>query len=104
MAQREGLTRLTDLLGSDDNVLVKAQVTHEQDLYTHRPYQKGLLWDKSMNYGEVRPFVIYDPDVRLETGTVYILNGKDHYYEDRDEVQLLLHEGAYVKELYDTDS
>ena len=104
MAQREGLTELTDLSGSDDNVLVKARVTYEEDLDTHRPYQKGLLWDESMSYGDVRGFVVYDPDVRLETGKVYILNGKDHYYEKRDEVQLMLREGAYVKELYDTNS
>lgn len=104
MAQREGITKLTDLSGSGDNVLVKAQVTHEEDLDTHRPYQKGLLWDKSMSYREIRPFVVYDPDLRLEVGRVYILNGKDHYYEKQDEIQLMLPKGAYVKELYDTTS
>jgi CRISPR/Cas system CMR-associated protein Cmr3 (group 5 of RAMP superfamily) len=102
MSQREGLTELTDLSGSGDNVLVKAKVTHEQDLDTHCPYQKGLLWDQSMNFGDVRSFVVYDPDLRLDTGKVYILNGKDHYYERQGEVQVLLHEGAYVNELYDT--
>ena len=104
MAQREGLTRLTDLSGSGDNVLVKARVTYEEDLDTHCPYQKGLLWDKSMSPGDVRPFVVYDPDLRLETGKVYILNGKDHSYEKKDEIQLLLHDGAYVNGLYDTNS
>ena len=104
MAVREGLTDLCDLTGSEDNVLVKARVTYEQDLDSHRPFQKGLLWDKSMNFGDIRPFVVYDPDVRLEPGKVYLLNGKDHYYKRRDEVQLMLYEGAYVKELYDTQS
>lgn len=104
MAQRDGLTDLSNLSGSTDNVLVKAQVTYEKDLSTNRPYQKGLLWDDSMNYGDVRSFVVYDPDVQLETGKVYLLNGKDHYYEPRREVQLLLRKGAYVKELYDTQS
>lgn len=104
MAVREGLTDLRDLTGSADNVLVKAKVTYEQDLHTHCPYQKGLLWDQSMNHGDVRPFVVYDPDIRLETGKVYILNGKDHYYENRGEIQLLLGKGAYVNELYDTQS
>ncbi|NIC00258.1 hypothetical protein [Halobacterium sp. R2-5] len=104
MAQKQGLADLADLSGSGDNVLVKAQVTCEQDLDSHRPYQKGLLWDKSMNYGDIRAFVVYDPDVRLEPGKVYVLNGKDHYYDPRGEVQLMLHDGAYVKELYDTNS
>ena len=104
MAQKQGLADLADLSGSGDNVLVKAQVTCEQDLNNHRPYQKGLLWDKSMNYGDIRAFVVYDSDVRLEPGKVYILNGKDHYYDPRGEVQLMLHDGAYVKELYDTNS
>lgn len=104
MAQKQGLADLADLSGSGDNVLVKAQVTCEQDLNSHRPYQKGLLWDKSMNYGDIRAFVVYDPDVRLEPGKVYILNGKDHYYDPLGEVQLMLHDGAYVKELYDTNS
>jgi hypothetical protein len=104
MAQREGLIELAELSGSGDNVLVKAQVTCEQDLANYRPYQKGLLWDDSLSPGDVRPFVVYDEDTRLEPGKVYILNGKDHYYEPRDEVQLLLSDGAYVNELYDTKS
>ena len=104
MAQRDGLTALSDFTGSGDNVLVKAQVTCEQDLNSHKPYQKGLLWDDSLSRGEIRPFVIYDPDLRLDPGTVYIMNGTDHYYEPTDEIQLVLNEGAYVKELYDTNS
>jgi hypothetical protein len=104
MSQQDGQTPLADLSGSGDNVLVKATVTCEQDLDTAQPYQKGLLWDKSMTYGDIRPFVVYDPEIRLDPGKVYLLNGTDHYYDPRDEVQLLLHEGAYVNELYDTNS
>lgn len=52
-----------------------------------------------MSSDDVRPFVVYDPDVRLEPGTLYILNGADHYYGPFGEVQLRLEEGAYVKEL-----
>lgn len=102
MAMREGLTPLKDLSGSGDNVLVKALVTHIQDLDTHCPYQKGLLRDHSLTDDDVRPFVVYDPDVRLDKGKVYILNGRDHAYEKREEIQLLLGENPYVKEIYDT--
>lgn len=103
VAVRSGLTRLKDLSGSGDNVLVKARFTYEQDLYAHKPYQKGLLWDPSLNTSDTRWVVVYDPDLRLEPGKVYLFNGKDHYFDKRDEVQLLLKEGGYVNELYDTN-
>lgn len=99
MAARKGLTELMDLTGSGDNVLVRAWMTYEHDLDAHKPFQKGLLRDSSMGSDDVRPFVVYDPNVRLEPGTLYLLNGADHYYAPSGEVQLRLDEGAYVEEL-----
>lgn len=99
MAVREGPSKLKELDGTGDNVLVLARVTHISDLNTHMPYQKGLLWDKSLNPGDVRPFVVYDPDIRLEKGGYYVLNGRDHAYDPLEEVQLVLGEGAYVRRL-----
>lgn len=104
MAARSGLTDLADLSGSKDNVLVKALVTYIDDVASHVPYQRGLLRDRSMGPNDVRPFVVYDPEIRLEKGKVYILNGTDYPYEPREEIQLLLNEGAYVKEIIDTNS
>jgi len=34
--------------------------------------------------GDVRPFVVHDPDIRLEKARVYILKGTDYPYEPRD--------------------
>jgi hypothetical protein len=97
MAVREGRTRLDEMDGSGDNVFVIATVTHIQDLNSYQPYQKGLLRDGSMSHDDVRPFVVYDPDVRLEKGTRYKMNGFDHAYDRYNEIQLLLGEGAYVE-------
>ncbi|WP_276260607.1 hypothetical protein [Haloglomus litoreum] len=97
MAVREGRTRLDEMNGSGDNVFVIATVTHIQDLNSAKPYQKGLLRDGSMSAGDVRPFVVYDPDIRLEKGTRYKMNGFDHPYEPYEEIQLLLGEDAYVE-------
>jgi hypothetical protein len=97
MAVREGRTYLTDLTGSGDNVFVVAWVTHIIDLNTHLPYQKGWLGDGSLRSDEKRPFVVYDPDVRLEKGSLYRLNGYDHPYEPFDEIQLRLDKGAFVE-------
>ncbi|TKX81336.1 hypothetical protein [Halorubrum sp. SD626R] len=102
MAVREGLTHLTDLTGSGDNVLVKALVTHIQDLDSHKPYQKGLLRDRSMSDDEVRPFVVYDADLRLDKGKVYVLNGTDYEYAPSGEIQVVLGEDAYSEEIADT--
>lgn len=104
MSTRSGLTDLADLSGSKDNVLVKALVTYIDEIDSHVPYQRGLLRDRSMGPEDVRPFVIYDPDIKLEKGTVYILNGTDYPYEPREEIQLLLNDGAYVKAIHDTNS
>lgn len=101
MAARDGVTQLTDLNGSGDNVLVKARVTYIQDLDTHKPYQKGLLLDWSMSNDEVRPFVVYDPEIRLDKGKVYLLNGTDYEYQSK-EIQLLLGENSYCEEIKDT--
>lgn len=99
MAIREGRTRLKEMNGSGDNVFVIAIVTHIQELSSHKPYQKGLLRDGTLASSEVRPFVVYDPDIKLEKGTRYKLNGFDHPYEPFDEIQLLLGKDAYVEEL-----
>lgn len=103
MAARDGITPLADLDGSDDNVLVRAAVTYIIDLNAARPFQKGWLYDRSLGPGEKRPFVVYDPDLRLEKGGYYLLNGCDYWYDDLEEIQLLLDQGAYVERL-DTDN
>lgn len=100
MACREGITPLSELSGSDDNVLVKAKVTYIEDLDTHKPYQKGLLYDPSISMDQTRWFVVYDPDVRLEEGGYYLLNGRDYEFERFDQIQIVLGEDPYVKELY----
>jgi len=99
MAVREGTSKLKELEGSGDNVLVLARVTHISELNTHKPYQKGLLWDSSLQTGDVRPFVVYDSDIRLEKGGYYVMNGTDYAYDPLEEIQLILGEGAYVKRL-----
>lgn len=83
--------------GSGDNVFVIATVTHIQELAAHKPYQKGLLRDGTLGSDDVRPFVVYDPDIKLEKGVRYKLNGYDHAYDRYEEIQLLLDEGAYVE-------
>ncbi len=97
MAVREGRTSLNELDGSGDNVFVIATVTYIQEVAAHKPYQKGLLRDGTLGNDEVRPFVVYDPDIKLEKGTRYKLNGYDHAYERFEEIQLLLGEDAYVE-------
>lgn len=103
MAVREGTTTLKELTGSGDNVLIKALVTHITELNTHKPYQKGLLWDDSMKRGDIRPFVVYDPDIQLEKGGFYVMNGIDYAYEPREEIQFLIGEDAYVKRLNEAE-
>lgn len=97
MAAREGRTRLNEMDGSGDNVFVIATVTYIQEVATHKPYQKGLLRDGTLNNDDVRPFVVYDPDIKLEKGTRYKLNGCDYAYDPLEEIQLLLGEDAYVE-------
>lgn len=99
MAVREGRTRLNEMTGSRDNVFVIATVTHIQDVASHKPYQKGLLRDGTLGPDEVRPFVVYDPEITLEKGRLYKLNGTDYPYDRFEEIQLLLGEGAYVEEI-----
>lgn len=98
MAIREGRTMLTDMDGSGDNVFVIATVTETWSVASHKPYQKGFLTDPSKPHGEKRYFVVYDPDVRLEKGTTYKLNGTDYAYDPLEEIQLKLTKGAYVEE------
>lgn len=98
MAARSGRTMLTDMDGSGDNVFVIATVTKTWDLASHKPYQKGFLTDPSKSDDEERYFVVYDPDVRLEEGKTYKLNGIDYAFDRYEEIQLLLGEGAYVEE------
>ena len=89
---------LTDMSGSGDNVFVIATVTKTWSLSTHKPYQKGYLTDPSKSWGEERYFVMYDPDIRLEEGETYKLNGIDYAFEPREEIQLYLDEDPYVEE------
>ena len=70
-----------------------------EELNAYKPYQKGLLWDKSMKRGDVRPFVVYDPDIRLEKGDYYVLNGIDYAYDPLEEIQLLIGEDGYINRL-----
>lgn len=57
-----------------------------------------------MGPDDVRPFVVYDPEVELENGKVYILNGTGYSDEPRDQIPLLLDEVTYVEEIADTNS
>ena len=98
MAARSGRTMLTDMSGSSDNVFVIATVTKTWSLPTHKPYQKGYLTDPSKSRDEERYFVVYDPDVRLEEGKTYKLNGIDYAYEPREEIQLFLDNDPFVEE------
>ncbi|WP_411963776.1 hypothetical protein [Haloferax sp. YSMS24] len=98
MAIRSGRTMLTDMDGSGDNVFVIATVTKTWSLASHKPFQKGFLTDPSKAHEEERYFVVYDPDVRLEEGKTYKLNGTDYAYEPFEEIQLKLNEGAFVEE------
>jgi hypothetical protein len=52
-----------------------------------------------MKRGDVRPFVVYDPDIRLEKGDYYVMNGIDYAYDPLEEIQLLIGEDGYINRL-----
>ncbi|MFP9190798.1 hypothetical protein ACLI4Q_03905 [Natrialbaceae archaeon A-CW1-1] len=100
----DDVTPLTKLNGSGKYLTVEAWVNHIIDLNTHNPAQKGLLGDDSLSRDEKRLFVVSRGSGvdRLEKGNKYRLeNVKDHYYENQDEIQIMITEQSRVKTLYE---
>lgn len=102
---RANVTPLAALDGSGEFVTVEAWVNHLIDLDTHLFTQKGLLGDDSTKgTGQIAPryFVIdRESDLSgLDKGTKYRFeNVKDHYYAQRDQIQVYVTPFSRVRAL-----
>jgi len=94
---------LAELGGRDEYVVVTAWVNHIEDLHAHKPYQKGILGDDSVEGETVRKFVVYDSDLRLEKGNLYRIFGRDRTFEKLDEIQIEISDASHVDLLCETD-
>ena len=70
------------------------------DLPCHQPRQKVMLGDSER--GDVLlPCVVYAEDIVLEKGYGYRFGGIDFVYENGEQIQLYLGNGAWADEIYD---
>lgn len=84
-------TKLSEFRGDEEWKDVTLWFNKEIDLNTHDPCQIGFVGDGSTD--EKRVLVLYqEADVpRFDAGKQYRLeNVKDHYYEPRDEIQVVV--------------
>lgn len=86
--------------GTHGFVKTKAFVNYTIDLRSHTPQQKVVLGNADRGDAE-RPCVVFNDEITLNEGCGYMFGGFDNQWDDGEEIQLKLAQGAWIQKFYD---
>lgn len=86
--------------GTHGFVKTKAFVNYTIDLRSHTPQQKVVLGNADRGDAE-RPCVVFNDEITLKKGCGYMFGGFDNQWDDGEEIQLKLAQGAWIQKFYD---
>lgn len=89
--------------GTHGYVKTRAFVNYTIELRSHEPHQKVVLGNSDRGDVE-RPCVVFNDDITLDEGCGYVFGGFDNQWDDGEEIQLKLSEGAWIRKIYDPDN
>ncbi|ELZ43407.1 hypothetical protein C464_16812 [Halorubrum coriense DSM 10284] len=93
---------IDELDGTNGFIKTKAFVNYTIDLSSHTPHQKVMLGNSDRGDVE-RPCVVFNDDITLDEGCGYVFGGFDNKWDDGEEIQLKLSEGAWIRKIHDPD-